>query len=154
MVELHKLMDTPSIRELAKITDIRQRDMTLKNLTEWAEQRDKNQLVEALSPFWAISRGKPGPDTIDEAATGLSTDKYRLIGSPLGETIWKVLNENNDIKQSLTNVARQVALIQVNVDVKNRTINFKSNFFRDASFEFGYAGYRAGNKLGFKMSFK
>lgn len=154
MIELHKLMDTPSIKKLEEITDIRKAEMNLTNLTEWADQRDRDQLVKELTPFWEVGYGKPGPQIIDQSATGITTDKYRLIGSPLGETIWRVLNDNKDIKQSLTNVARQVALIQVNVDVKNRTINFKSNFFREANFEFNWAGYRAGNKLGFKMDFK
>jgi hypothetical protein len=78
-------------------------------------------------------------------------DKVRLIISPLGESIWKILNNSKEIKTSLMNIARQVALIQVNVDVKKRTLNFEHNFFRDADFEFGWAGYAGGNKLGFKM---
>ncbi len=42
-------------------------------------------------------------------------------------------------------------LIQVNCDVKTKKIIFSSNFFKEARFQFGWAGYSAGNKLGFKM---
>jgi len=154
MIELHRLMDTPSIKKLATVTGIRTQDMNVKSLTEWAEPKSKEELITALTPFWEVGYGKPGDRIIDDSISIVPPDKYRLIGSPLGETIWRVLNDNREIKTSLTNVARQVALIQVNVDVKKRLIKFKANQFRDANFEFNWAGYRAGNKLGFKMDFK
>jgi hypothetical protein len=53
--------------------------------------------------------------------------------------------------ESLTNVARQVAMIQINVNVKTNSLTFKSNFFKKADFKFAWAGYSGGNALGFTM---
>ena len=49
------------------------------------------------------------------------------------------------------NVARQVAMVQINVNVKEKTLTFKSNFFKTADFKFAWAGYSGGNSLGFTM---
>ena len=82
-----------------------------------------------------------------------ASDKMRLIISPLGENIWKVLNDSRDIQNSLTNIAKKITLLQVNVDVKKQELTFKANKFRDVEFEFGWAGYAAGNKLGYKIKY-
>ena len=65
-----------------------------------------------------------------------------------------ILNSNKSIRDSLTNVARQVTLIQVNVDVKSNQMIFKKNKFKDIEFKFDWAGYGGGNKLGFLAKFK
>ena len=61
---------------------------------------------------------------------------------------------NEEIQQSLQDLARKLSVIQVNIDVKNRAMLFQKTSFKKANFEFGWAGYAAGNKLGFKMSLK
>ena len=53
--------------------------------------------------------------------------------------------------ESLTRIARQVALIQINVNVKTKTMTFASNYFKKADFKFAWAGYSGGNTLGFTM---
>ena len=117
--------------------------ITLDLVKQYVENKDREELVEELAPFWGTMK------LTDKVKFG--SDALRLVVSPLGESIWKILNGDAAVKKSLTNVARQVTLIQVNVNVLKKRVTFESNFFRDAEFEFGWAGYAAGNKLGFKM---
>ena len=58
------------------------------------------------------------------------------------------------MQDSLTSLARQVVLIQAKVDVKKAFMTFRVDNFSEAKFEFGWAGYSGGNKLGYKMDFK
>ena len=149
MIKLHQIMKTDSIKALSKATGIAVKRLSTESLTNWAADLEKEELVAKLKPFWEANKfGTPTERIID------GPDKMRLIISPLGESIWKILNDNKEIKDSLTNVARQVTLIQTNVDVTNKKITFQSNFFKDVEFEFGWAGYAGGNKLGFKMTLK
>jgi hypothetical protein len=148
MIKLHQFMETRAIKVLGDIMGVRWENITLEGIQEWVNDKDNSALSELLEPFWKELNMKL-TDRVKEGS-----DKVRLIISPLGESIWKELNNSKEIKQSLMNVARQVSLIQVNVDVKKKTLNFKNNFFRSAEFEFGWAGYAGGNKLGFKMKIK
>lgn len=145
MIELHKYMDTEAIRSLASIMDVRVANINLNSILNFIEKFDQKQLSTVLDPFWRI-QNTVLTDRIKEG-----DDKLRLIISPLGESIWKILNNDKNIQDSLTRVARQVTLIQVNVDVTKSQIIFKNNYFKDADFQFGWAGYAAKNKLGFKM---
>lgn len=145
MIKLHQYMETNAIKKLGVIMDVRWDRITLKSIKDWVADKTNDELSVLLKPFWEELNMKLTERIIQGA------DKVRLIISPLGESIWKILNNSKEIKTSLMNIARQVALIQVNVDVKKRTLNFEHNFFRDADFEFGWAGYAGGNKLGFKM---
>jgi hypothetical protein len=72
--------------------------------------------------------------------------------SPLGEWLWKFLNQNEEIRGSMTELARQLSIIQVNIDIKKSLLLFQHNKFSEAEFLFGWAGYAAGNKLGFKLN--
>ena len=142
-------MDTPGIKELAKVTGIAKKKLDLASIKDWVADKDMSMLKSKLIPFWEKNAyGKPTERVLE------GQDKLRLIISPLGEAIWKVLNNDANLKKSLTDVARMVAIIQVNVDVKTKSVHFKSNYFREAEFEFGWPGYISGNKLGFKMSLK
>ena len=145
MVLLHIFMKTPAIKKLAAIMKVDFESMTLSSIKNFIENKTNEELIQLLKPFWKILN----TNLTDRILYG--NDKVRLIISPLGENIWKTLNEDKEIKESLTSIARQVMLIQVNVDVNKRSIKFSSNRFKDAIFSFGWAGYTAGNKLGFKM---
>jgi hypothetical protein len=145
MIKLHQYMQTDAIKILGDIIGQPYQNITVDVYKTWAENKSQEELVKALEPFWSHLNMK----LTDKVKYG--TDIVRLVISPLGESIWKILNKDKDIKSSLVNIARQVSLIQVNVDVTTRSLKFQSNFFRDAEFEFGWAGYAAGNKLGFKM---
>ncbi len=148
MILLHQYMDTKAIKKLAEIMNANAESITLESIKAFLDGKDTEEVNKLLTPFWAVLNYKP-TDRIKEAS-----DKLRLIISPLGEGIWKILNADKEMKTSLTNVARKVTLIQTNVDVKKKNMSFKSNFFKEAEFQFGWAGYAAGNKLGFKMKLK
>lgn len=148
MIQLHKYRETDAIQKLSEITGIKVKDMDLAALKKFTDDRTNDQLIQLLDPFWKVLN----MNLTDGVKKG--PDKLRLIISPLGESIWKILNDDKEIKESLIRIARQVTLIQVNVDVRKTGITFQSNYFRDAEFEFGWAGYAAGNKLGFKMKVK
>lgn len=148
MIQLHKYRETDAIRKLSEITGIKVKDMDLASIKKFTDDKTNDQLIELLDPFWKVLK----MNLTEGVKQG--QDKLRLIVSPLGESIWKILNDDKEIKESLTRVARQVTLIQVNVDVRKTGMTFKNNYFRDAEFEFGWAGYAAGNKLGFKMKVK
>jgi len=143
MIKLHQLMETSAIIKLGEIVGVL--PITLESLKTWVENKSNEELIELLDPFWKIL----GMKLTDKIKYG--NDKIRPIISPLGESIWGILNSNSSIQSSLTNVARQVTLIQVNVDVKSNQMTFKKNRFKDIEFQFGWAGYTAGNKLGFKV---
>ena len=145
MIKLHQYMQTDAIKLLGDIIGQPYQNITVDTYNTWTANKSDEDLIKALQPFW----DKLNMKLTDKVKYG--SDKLRLVISPLGESIWKILNKDKDIKSSLVNIARQVALIQVNVDVSTKTLQFQSNFFRDAEFEFGWAGYVAGNKLGFKM---
>lgn len=145
MIELHKYMDTEAIRSLANIMGVRVSNVNLNSILNFVESGEQADLVKSLEPFWRV-QNTVLTDRIKEG-----DDRLRLVISPLGESIWKILNNDKKIQDSLTRVARQVTLIQVNVDVTKTQITFKNNYFKDADFQFGWAGYAAKNKLGFKM---
>lgn len=147
MLMIHQYMGTKVLKELAKIMKTKPEHITLDSIMQWCDKREMDDIAKELYA-WHKKYSMPGKKTLE------GRDKIRLILSPLGESIWKILNADKEIKQSLTNVARQVTLIQLNVDVFAKSMTFKSNYFKEAEFQFGWPGYSSGNKLGFKMKLK
>jgi len=112
------------------------------------DQSKDNYLLTAKLAKWHKKWSQPEKKTL----TG--RDLPRFIISPLGQTIYPLLNNMPGMADSLTRIAQQVTLIQVNVNVKTKTLNFTSNFFKRADFKFSWAGYSGGNTLGFSMKMK
>ena len=139
-------MDTDAIKKLGEIMGMDYKSINLDNVKLFVDNKTNEELIEALEPFYVVLKTKLTKKVL------FGADKLRLIISPLGESIWKILNASTEIKNSLTNVAKQVMIIQVNCDVTKKKILFQNNYFKNAEFEFGWAGYTAGNKLGFKMT--
>lgn len=148
MIELHKYMDTDAIKKLASIMNIPVRNITLETVDSFLYSASKKEIIAKLEPFWKVLNTQLTERTKD------GEDRLRLIISPLGESIWKILNKDKVIGDSLTRLARKVALIQINVDVSKTKIKFANNYFRESEFQFAWAGYAAKNKLGFKMNVK
>lgn len=145
VIALHKYFETPAIKKLSEITGIEISDITIETLDEWLQGYENEELKIKLQPFLrTMSKGLT--DDIWKR-----DDKLRFIVSPMGEWIWKFLNEDEDIRSSMSELARKLSIIQINVDVKRSVLVFKANRFKKAEFEFGWAGYASGNKLGFKM---
>jgi len=149
IIKLHSYFDTGPLQSLSKISGISREDMSQDAIADWLNSfENKEDLKQVLAPFHATMKTKL-TDAIWER-----DDRVRYVVSPLGEWIWKYLNMNEEIQQSLQDLARKLSVIQVNIDVKNRAMLFQKTSFKKANFEFGWAGYAAGNKLGFKMSLK
>jgi|GEM_PF-1123624 hypothetical protein len=147
MILLHQYLKTKVIKDLSKIMGMSVDQITLESVDLWCKKFDNKKLAKKLAP-WHKKYSMPGKKTLE------GRDLKRFVLSPLGETIYKILNKDKAIKQSLTNVARQVTLIQMNVNVLSNKMTFASNHFKDADFQFGWPGYSSGNKLGFKMKLK
>lgn len=145
IIALHKYFDTPAIKRLAEITGIDKEDVSIETLEEWLQGYSNEELKVKLQPLLRIM-GKSITDDIWRR-----DDKLRFIVSPMGEWLWKFLNDDDDIRSSMSELARRLSILQINIDVKRSLLVFKANRFKNAEFEFGWAGYASGNKLGFKM---
>jgi hypothetical protein len=108
--------------------------------------KDNHLLVKKMKTWHAMKGGSQ-----PQATTLRGQDLVRFVITSLGESIHPILNKSEGMAESLTNVARQVAMVQINVNVKEKTLTFKSNFFKTADFKFAWAGYSGGNSLGFTM---
>jgi hypothetical protein len=146
ILALNKYFKTKPIKELSKLMKTPIEDINLQTMKEWLDSYgSNNDIKKAIEPFLQSMKTKL-TDAIWQR-----NDRIRFIISPLGEWTWKFLNANDDIRGSMTDLARQLSLIQVNADIKQSSLVFRHNRFEDAEFIFGWAGYAAGNKLGFKM---
>ena len=146
IIELHKFYKTNAIKKLCDIMGISMSQLTLAEIKKWTDEKTNSELSTLLEPFWNVLR------TNLNDATKNSSDKLKMIVSPLGEFIWKMFNGIPEIKQSLVNIAQKINMLQINVDVTSKSLKFKSNYFKNSDFEFGWAGYMGGNSLGFKMN--
>jgi len=177
MIALHQKFDTPTIKALAKLMGhgpSGANEITVERIDAWTKEQNtvkkdvwngkgrrpkgkkgelkgdqsyKNHLLVAKMKSWHAMKGGSQP----KAATLLGNDLVRFVITSLGQSIYPLLNTMPGMAESLTNVARQVAMIQINVNVKTNSLTFKSNFFKKADFKFAWAGYSGGNALGFTM---
>ena len=147
MIILHQYLDTKVIKDLAKIMRTSVSQITFDSVKEFCKHHTSMSLAKLLRS-WHKKYSQPKKKTLE------GRDLPRFIISPLGETIKNILNKDKEIQKSLTNVARQVTLIQLNVNVLSKKMTFQSNYFKEAEFTFGWPGYSGGNKLGFKMKLK
>lgn len=146
IIKLHTYFKTEPIKELARLMETDVDSIDLESVNNWLDSFESNEdIKETIGTFLETMNTKI-TDAIWER-----NDRQRFIVSPLGEWVWKFLNQNEEIRNSMTALARQLSMIQVNVDIKKGALVFDVNRFKKAEFIFGWAGYAAGNKLGFKM---
>jgi len=149
MLELHKYFKTEPIQKLANMIGTSVENLNAKTLMEWLKKFTNNQQFKKQVLPWHQDIGK-GIKSI----TWDNPDRLMAIIGPLGQWILDYLNQDEEIKGSLTQLAQQLSIIQVNVDVKKSLMTFYYNRFEDAEFYFNWAGYLGGNKLGFNMNLK
>ncbi|QOP41815.1 hypothetical protein [Sulfurimonas marina] len=142
MVIIHQYLQTKMIEDLATILKKPIELIDLEYIKNWSNSKTIEELKELLSDWWK-EYSQPTKFNIQ--------DQERLVISPLGEAIKYTLNNDPKLKESLNCIAKQVALLQVNVDINTKTMRFQKSFFKNAKFEFGWPGYSSGNKLGFRM---
>lgn len=149
IVKLHAYFQTDPIKRLARLMKISMAEVNLDTINEWLNSFKNNaQIKKVLTPFLKTMKTQL-TDTVWQR-----NDRLRFVVSPLGEWLWRFLNNNEEIRGSMTELARQLSIIQVNIDIKKSLLIFQYHKFSKAEFIFGWAGYTAGNKLGFKMDLK
>lgn len=134
MIILHKYLQSQMINDLSTITNIKIDDISIENLENWLKIKSTDDLKIILKDWWK-NYSQPQNKTLD------GNDKLRFIISPLGEKIKVLLNENVKFKESLNNLAKQVSLLQINVDVYKDKIIFQKSFFKDSNFKYDWPGY-------------
>lgn len=146
IVALHRQFNTKPIQLLSQIMRTTVDKIDLESIADWLNTfKNNNDIRKKLQPLLQSMN-----TTITDAIWARE-DRLRFVISPLGEYLWKFLNQNEEIRGSMTNLARELSIVQVNVDIKRGSLIFNYNRFEKAEFIFGWAGYAAGNRLGFKM---
>ena len=164
-------------RSLAEITGIKVEDMNEESLEKWAIKHYKmppegakkvgpgngskynNRLQELMQGEWypklshgALKEDDPLKSAFLNGYEG-KVDPGRAIFSPLLENTSRVLNVDQQMKDSLTSLARQVVLVQTKLDVKTKKMEIRVDYFKDAKFQFTANSYAGGNKVSFTMDF-
>ena len=152
MVRLHAFFNTKPIKELSRMMRTRVDNITLETINEWLTNRKKfktkRDIKNTLMP-WYTANGM----SIRDRTWGRK-DLVYFVGSPLGQWIYKFLNRDEEIRESLTNLAKQLTIIQINIDIRKSLLTFQHNRFNEAKFIFDWPGWDGGNKLAFKMDLK
>jgi hypothetical protein len=143
MIILHQFLKTKMIKDLSIILDKSIDEITIEYVKDWTNNKTVEELKIILMNWW---RDYSMPRKFN------MNDNERLVISPLGEKIKFILNEDKKLKDSLTYLAKNIALLQINIDVSYDQINFKKSFFKDSEFKFDWQGYSSGNRLGFKKN--
>jgi len=146
IISLHKYFKTQPIQDLARLVGVPVENLDSKTLLEWLNSfQDAKSLQKKILP-WHKEIGKS-----IEPPTWNKKDRGHIIIGPLGQSILDVLNNSEEVRGSLTRLAQQLSIIQVNVNVKKLSMTFQYNRFEDANFYFNWAGYPGGNRIGFNM---
>jgi len=141
MILLHQFLETKMIEDLSIILNKQISDITVEYVKEWANSKSVEELKIILMDWWN-NYSMPRKFDMD--------DNERLVIAPLGEKIKFLLNENKTLKDSLTYLAKKIALLQITIDVTGTKISIQKSFFKDSEFKFDWQGYSSGNRLGFK----
>ena len=118
-----------------------------------------NRLEELMRGEWypQLSHGALKKDEVLKQAflNGYEgkVDPARAILSPLLENTSRILNVDQQMKDSLTSLARQVVLVQTKLDVKTKKMEIRVDYFKDAKFQFRANSYSGKNKVSFTMDF-
>ncbi|MGA0083442.1 MAG: hypothetical protein ACO3H5_07350, partial [Candidatus Nanopelagicales bacterium] len=146
IISLHKYFKTQPIQDLARLVGVPVENLDSETLLEWLKSfQDAKSLQKKILPW----HKKIKKDIKDK--TWDYTDRRAIIIGPLGQWILDFLNNSEEVRGSLTRLAQQLSIIQVNVNVKKLSMTFQYNRFEDANFYFNWAGYQGGNRIGFNM---
>jgi len=155
-IHAHTLYNTKAIKELSRVSKISVKGITPKSLETWLKGKKSNKLKPLLSNFYKALGNNIDDATWKRYDDGTLNKSIGILIGPMGHSIVKLLN-SKDSSEVLTKVARQITLLQMNVDVKTSTLNFKREKFKNYNFEFKWQGGAPNpnrNKLGFKAIVK
>jgi len=135
---------------------IRVANITLETIHEWLTNkknfRTKRDIKNTLEG-WYANNGMSIRDKSWKRKDRWEKPTF-FVGAPLGQWIYKFLNRDEEIRESLTNLAKQLTIVQINIDIRKSLLTFQHNRFSEAEFIFDWPGWDGGNKLAFKMDLK
>ena len=144
MIKLHQYFKTDIIMELSLILQLPVDKINLNNIKEWIKDKKDTDIINKLEKWW-FNSSTPRKFNVK--------DKERLILSPLGESIPKILNRNKKLINSFNNLTKKIDVVEININVNYDKIQIKEFLFKDNICEFKWPGYSSGNKLGFKIKY-
>lgn len=166
IIRLNQLLKTPGMKALEAATGFKGKALTPSKLETWLGMDDVKSKSfkssakllgnrkDSLKKFYDAVKSYP------DAATWKQYDKGRLkvggvgvIVGPLGMSLIGIMNNDEEIKGTLTKCARSIILLQMNVDVKAKNMSFRRGKFKDFMFHFSWGGGSTNphrNKFGFK----
>jgi len=155
-IHAHVLHNTPAIKELSKVSGISSKNISPKTLQSWLSGKQSKELKPLLTKFYELLGNNVDDKTWKRYDQKTLTKSIGVLIGPMGHSIVKLLNSKESSK-ILTKVARQITLLQMNVDIKSKTLQFKREKFKNYNFEFKWQGGAPNpnrNKLGFKAVVK
>lgn len=155
-IHAHVIYNTKSIIELSSVTKIALNNMSVATLSSWLKGKSSDELKPLLSEFYSLLGNTVDDKTWQRYDESTLTKPIGVLIGPMGHSIVKVLNSDKSSK-ILSKVARSITLLQMNVDVKSKTLNFKREKFKNFNFIFKWQGGAPNphrNKLGFKAIVK
>ena len=164
IIQMHKTLDTDNYKLLKaamKTGNNPQSLITPASMRAWLLNKESGEVRDRLSKFYAKSDGVPKPAQwkkydvpYKKKGRGFDDGKQEgVIIGPLGISLIGILNADEDIRGTLVKAARSITLLQVNVDVKTATMQFKQGQFVDFDFNFKWQGSSTSpdrNKFGFQ----
>lgn len=147
----HLKYKTKAVIELKRVTGIKG-ELTVIKLMKWLKSKKSNQLKSDLEIFYKELNSNIKEETwkrFDQKT--LTKDGIGVLIGPMGHSLIHMLN-GKKASQILTKVAKEVYLIQMNVDVKNKRLLFKYDEFSNFKFKFRWQGGAPNpnrNRIGF-----
>jgi len=157
IIKLNQLLKTPGMEALEDALDFKGNSMTASKMENWLQGKDSEMLIGKrglLTKFYEATNSYPEDDTWKAYDKGrLKVGGVGVLVGPLGMSLIGIMNDNEEIKGTLTKCARSIILLQMNVDVKAKNMSFRRGKFKDFMFHFSWGGGSTNphrNKFGFK----
>ncbi len=151
ILEANRLLNTKGYKKLVSITKIKH--PTIDNLKNWIEPLTSAQIKKKLNPLYSVMKKDVNDATFSaKGFTKMKAMKIGFIIGPMGHYLVSELNTDSN-KTVLSELAKTITILQVNVDVVAKKIKFSRSKFKDSSFKFGWQGGAPNpnrNKIGFK----
>lgn len=142
IIELNRKFLTPGYNFLSSILG---KDFTTKDISKYFENKSYEDVQEILITYLRILNYTPR-----NPQNAFNVDKLQSIIGPLGERVWRILNQKDNLITQLNNIARRLNVQQINTDISNEYVSISVAKFNESEFKFGWPGYISKNKIGFQ----
>jgi hypothetical protein len=157
IIKMHQTLKTKSVKALENATGFRGKQLTSNAISGWLSSKERRgnskEVKNDLKAFYKATSSYPEPASWKKYDKESLKKQEGIIIGPMGIDLIAIMNDNPTIKNTLTKCARSIVLLQMNVDVKAKTMSFKRGAFKDFSFKFSWGGGSTNphrNKFGFK----